>query len=178
MRVPGLLTFLFSNSGKNNNPSVETFTDYLVFEHENEVTIKGVLIFSGFEKFGIYFLYLFVPLIIYYIPLRGPFLVLIKLILMIIAFVITRKIINRYFAIKILEINKKQMELKSALDDFTVKNTDIKEVSIVEDAQQKEGKELMKYRLRFVLADGEKSSVFAFTSYNKAQELAKLIKTS
>ncbi|HVF69917.1 MAG TPA: hypothetical protein VNA13_05125, partial [Xanthomonadales bacterium] len=64
------------------------------------------------------------------------------------------------------------------LDNFETNLSAIREISIIEDVYQNENKEFMKYRLKFILPDGEKSSLFAFTTYGRAQEIVELIKNS
>jgi hypothetical protein len=121
------------------------------------------------------------PAFIYYFPVFGFYggvTVVLKLVLIIMAFLLSRKIITYLFAVKILEINKEKKELKYFLEEFSTKTSDIKEISILEEDYGNGGANVIQYRLRFVMPEGEKTSAFAMTSYNKAQEIIELIKNS
>jgi len=65
--------------------------------------------------------------------------------------------------------------LISPLDKFHADMAEIRGVSIIEEITQREGMEIMRYRLKFTLQDGKKTAVFASTSYNKLEEIANLI---
>lgn len=174
-----LINYLLKERKDNvENPHKETFTKYLMRENKDRIIFRGILQFKGLEQIGIYFSYLIGPLIIYYLPVSGGLFTIIKLLFMLLAFVITRRIVTTLLSIKILEINKIEKELKFPLDNFETNLSAIRELSIIEDVYQKDNNEFMRYRLKFILPDGEKSSVFAFTAYGKAQEIIELIKKS
>lgn len=118
------------------------------------------------------------PLIIYYISIRGSVAIVAKLFLMVLTYVLARKFLFRIFAVKLFEINKDSKEIKNFQDGFKTKLSNIQEMSVVEEVLQSGEGEIMQYRLRFVLPDGEKTSTFALTSYNKVEEMITLIKNA
>ncbi|HUQ84702.1 MAG TPA: hypothetical protein VM077_00105 [Candidatus Limnocylindrales bacterium] len=156
----------------------DPFTKNFIDVRKNKVSFRGMISFRGFEKFGIFVMYFIGPLIIYYLPLRGIFFIGVKLMLIILSIYITRMIMNRYCSIKFLEINNQKKELKSTLEAFSVQLKDIHEMSIIEETYLYKGKESMRYKIHFSLQNGEKDSIFSFTSYDSANEVLEIIKKS
>ena len=163
------------------------FADYIIKNKGDKITIKANLTYKGLEKFGIsYASAILLTLIINaYIPLSrtsSNLIVTAKFLLVIIIFILSKILLKKLFkqilAVPILEIDKGKKTLLSTIDKFKTDLSQMKDVSIVEEDSVEENTEELKYCLKFILPDGEKTSIFAFTSYNKLREILNLIKKS
>jgi hypothetical protein len=160
------------------------FNDYFIKKTPNAVSIRGKIAYQGLEKFGSKLMmgmfYLFLPLVPYYWPLTVPNAIWIKLVLMIALFAVSYKLVNKYVApfitaMLIVKVDTKAKTLSLPMDKFQTELTAITKLSIIEEQAAKEADEKY-YRLKLKLTDGEKVSTFAFTSYNKLDEILTVIK--
>jgi hypothetical protein len=159
-------------------PTDRIFDDFVVSKKgKGRTSFKAKLAFKGLEKFGIGGIYLIGLGIAYYIPTGGgAFFLVLKTLAAICIFLVVRKIINKLSTIALFTLDKSNASLSSHLDSFHAKLEDIKAISVIEEAVG--GSEEMQYRLRFTLKDGEKTSAFAFTSFDTAEALVKEIKSA
>jgi hypothetical protein len=164
------------------NSSEKTFADFILVINKEKILVKGRLKYSIVENIGINFFALILPLFIYYSPplhfLPQIIFTFVKLLLMVIAFIIVKKIIVRFLAIKLFEISKENKELRFNLEEFTIRLSEIQTMTIEEETYEKDNKEMMMYKIKFVLLEGEKTSTFAFLSFNKAQKIIDIIKNT
>jgi hypothetical protein len=153
---------------------IAPFVKFRVREKGSKIIIAGQPKQRIDEKIGTFGLSLIGPAIFYYFPVRGGLLLALKVIAMILAFFVTRELIKQYIVQATLLTLEKNM-LTSNVDKFHTDFSDIKDIKVVEEAFQT-GENL--YRLKFTLSAGKKTSVFAFTSFNTAEELLNIIKNS
>ncbi len=157
----------------------QVFDDCIVLGNKNKVTVKARLLHTGLGKFGYWVLFLIPLAFVYYFPIDNiPYSVaiVIKVILMGILLFATHKLLIYVMSNTIITIDKEKKMLKSDLDNFTTNVGDIKEVSVIEEQPQESGAKDNLYRIKFILAEGEKTSSFAFSTYNKAKKVLDVIK--
>lgn len=147
----------------------------------NKSTVRGVLAYQGLESVGHTSMYILPPVIVYFMFPHiglGNVDLYVRIAAMIITFIVSIKIINRYFVQQpLLFLDKDEGTLTEfGPEIFEVKIEEIKDVVVWEETRA-DGMSTKLYRLEYVLPDGKKTSGFAFTSFNKAEELIKTLKT-
>ena len=160
------------------NPNA-LFSDYATSSKSEKLVVKGNPVSHGFQNTVIFFLTMWLPVILWYMPPtnNAPFWVYVfKAITIPMAFylswIFSRRFVKALFTTyPILEIHNKT--LLSNLDKFHTGLEDIQKFMIIEETvSEKE----VRYRLKLEMKEGEKTLPFAFTSYNKLDEILNLIK--
>jgi len=156
------------------------FTDYIVVKKKGRIFVRGTLTYTNLERSGAVFSYWVVPFLTLFIPLPfdklTPLVAFIKLLIIIITFLLVKPYVDRLLTKSFLEIDKKRKIFESKIDNFKTDLSQIKEIEITEESNEDQDGEYMLYLLKFHLQNGEKTSAFAFTTYNKLEQLLKIIK--
>lgn len=166
------------------------FTDFLINREKDDIVIRGkqvqdylvkaglmvgsLVIFALMTKIGpIAFLFklssISSGLKIIYSLLLFTFVIGVPTII----FLVLSEVVSKFVSIKFICIKSDNIEFK--LEKLTFNRSDMLDIKIIEEHNQSSSR---LYRLKYEIKNGEITSKFAITEYNKAQELADLIKNS
>lgn len=163
-----------------------TYGNFIAIGKGERVTIKGKLAYQGLESFGNMLMYVIPAFVVtslvsyslpYVVRLDPTVTFYILLVVFFLAIYPGIKAVNYYFTqvILLLDVSKGTIsELGS--DTFEAALGDITEITVLE--EKVSGGEQKVYRLQYSLVDGKKTSGFAFTSFNKAEELITVLKST
>lgn len=156
-----------------------TFEKFIVKTKKSTLFIRAEPKRRLDEKIGAFGIFL-LPLLILRLFLPMPDSEWSILVALVAAFILFMKFRIYILGVNVVKIDKqKKLLTEFSLDKFQAELSDIKELSIVEQAYVGGNEEEIKlYRLQYVLHDGERTSGFAFTSFNKAEEVLKIIKSA
>lgn len=160
------------------------FTDFVVRKKGSVLSVKarpgGSMLenlgFFGMFWLGIFAVYEVINIYIINFRLSEQVSFIFSIISVLLALFLMRSSVVYILGVTILVVDKEYNLLSSPLEQFKTELTNIKDVSIIEEISQVGEKEIMQYRLKFTLQDGEKTAFFAFTSYNKLEAIANLIR--
>lgn len=163
-----------------------TYGNFVVMKKGERVTFRGKLAYQGLESFGNMFIYIIPAIVVmslasyllaYVTPLEPQVRFNILLIVFFLSIYPGIKAVNYYFTQAILMIDlSKRIISELGADTFEAAMADIKDITVLE--EKIGGGEQKVYRLQYSLVDGKKTSGFAFTSFNKAEELINVLKST
>lgn len=156
-----------------------TYTSFIVRKQKDTLKIKADHVRGGFETLGVFGLFLFPLLLLYLYAPPGNVKGIIFVLSFPVAYLLMWKFESYVLGVPIIDVNTKTKKLKElGLNKFQVEIADIKKIAVVEEMHGEGELENKLYRLRYELPDGDKTSDFAFTSFDKAEGVLKVINST